>query len=118
MMRPLVSERDYGCGGRTWHHPRPWPLAAAAPDLQELYRWAVQDPRIQVTFLSLIYHHGAGRWPRRLREDFAGNAADAVDWLAVGGEGAIAVDIDATALRWGHAARGASWARGPTGCGW
>ena len=71
------------------------------PDLQELYRWAVQDPRIQVTFLSLIYHHGAGRWPRRLREDFAGNAADAVDWLAVGGEGAIAVDIDATALRWG-----------------
>ena len=76
------------------------------PDLQELYRWAVQDPRTQVTFLTLIYHHGAGRWPRRLREDFAGNAADAVDWLALGGERAIAVDIDGRALRWGtHRAR-------------
>jgi SAM-dependent methyltransferase len=71
------------------------------PDLQELYRWAVQDPRTQVTFLSLIHHHGTGRWPRRLREDFAGNAADAVDWLALGGERAIAVDIDGRTLRWG-----------------
>jgi SAM-dependent methyltransferase len=72
-----------------------------ASDLQELYRWAVQDPRLQVTFLALIHHHGTGRWPRRLREDFAGNAADAVDWLALGGERAIAVDIDARTLRWG-----------------
>ena len=71
------------------------------PDLQELYRWAVQDPRTQTTFLSLIHHHGSGRWPRRLREDFAGNAADAVEWLALGGERAIAVDIDGRALRWG-----------------
>jgi SAM-dependent methyltransferase len=72
-----------------------------SPDLQELYRWAVQDPRVQVTYLSLIHHHGTGRYPRRLREDFAGNAADAVDWLALGGERAIAVDIDGRALRWG-----------------
>jgi SAM-dependent methyltransferase len=76
-------------------------MASRAPDLQELYRWAVQDPCVQVTYLSLIHHHGTGRWPRRLREDFAGNAADAVEWLARGGERAIAVDIDGRTLRWG-----------------
>jgi hypothetical protein len=85
----------------------------AAPDLQELYRWAVQDPRVQVTFLSLIHHHGTGRWPRRLREDFAGNAADAVDWLALGGERAIAVDIDGRAPALGDAPRAAH--PGPSG---
>jgi SAM-dependent methyltransferase len=76
-------------------------MARRPPERQELYRWAVQDPRVQVTFLSLIHHHGRGRWPRRLREDFAGNAADAVDWLAQGGERAVAVDIDGRTLRWG-----------------
>src|SRR5262245_25645126 len=76
-------------------------MPSRAPDLQELYRWAVQDPRPQVSFLSRSYRHGTGRWPRRLREDFAGNAADAVDWLALGGEGAVAVDIDGPTLRWG-----------------
>jgi SAM-dependent methyltransferase len=71
------------------------------PEKLELYRWAVQDPRAQVTFLTRIYERYAGRWPRRLREDFAGNAADAVDWLALGGELAVAVDIDGPSLRWG-----------------
>jgi SAM-dependent methyltransferase len=84
-----------------WHHPRRM-SRSRRPDKRELYRWAVQDPRAQVTFLARIYERYAGRWPGRLREDFAGNAADAVDWLALGGELAVAVDIDGPTLRWGE----------------
>lgn len=68
---------------------------------REMYRWAVQDPKPQVQFLSLIHHAATGRWPKRLREDFAGNAADAVEWIAQGGELAVGVDLDRPTLRWG-----------------
>ena len=37
------------------------------------------------TFLTAIYEHYAGRWPRDLREDFAGNGADSVEWVLRGG---------------------------------
>jgi SAM-dependent methyltransferase len=75
-------------------------MPARPPSTYELYRWAVQDPQLQVTFLSMIYEHYAGRRPRYLREDFAGNGADAVEWALRGGE-AVAVDLDGRALRWG-----------------
>ena len=72
---------------------------------QELYRWAVQDPLTQVRVLDRIYRvRHAGHAPTQLREDFAGNCADAAAWVALSpNHRALAVDLDAAALDWGIA---------------
>lgn len=76
----------------------------AAPDLLELYRWAVQDPETHATVLDIMHRAGRPAHPALvLREDFAGTSADSVAWIALGGDAprrAVAIDLDAAALRW------------------
>src|SRR5437660_1524591 len=68
----------------------------------ELYRWAVQDPEIHAEVLRIMYAHlNAGRQPKLLREDFAGNSADSVAWVALReGRRALAVDLDGPTIDW------------------
>lgn len=71
----------------------------------ELYRWAVQDPVTQARVLDRIHRLALPEAtpPTRLREDFAGNCADSVAWIALGPDReALAVDLDADALEWGR----------------
>lgn len=84
---------------------RDTPWDPAAPDLLELYRWAVQDPETHATVLRLMYERlHPGRTPTLLREDFAGTSAEAVAWLALGpGRSALAVDRDAPTVAWARA---------------
>ncbi len=65
-------------------------------DLLSLYRWATQDLDTQAAVLAEIYRRlRDGREARCLREDFAGNGADAVAWVAAGRHrSALAVDLD------------------------
>lgn len=81
------------------------PDPSTTPHPLELYRWAVQDPLTQVRVLDRIYRlRHPGQVPTQLREDFAGNCADSVAWIALGPHHhALAVDLDAAALAWGAA---------------
>ena len=71
----------------------------------ELYRWSTQDPNAQAAALAEIFRRiRPGQEPQLLREDFAGNAADSVAWIAGGRQRrAIAVDMNAPTLE--HAKR-------------
>jgi len=73
--------------------------SASTPELLQRYRWATQDPPRQAAVLAEIYRRVRQSEPLRLREDFAGNAADSVAWIqAQKGRSAIAVDIDAPTI--------------------
>jgi len=82
-------------------------------DLLSLYRWATQDPDTQAAVLAAIYRRVRdGREARSLREDFAGNAADSVAWVAAGlDRSAIAVDLDRPTIE--HATERAQRLLGP-----
>ena len=78
-------------------------ISFADVQVLELYRWATQDPHTQVAVLAEIYRRIRGTPALVLREDFAGNAADSVAWVAANRHRrAIAVDLDAPTLA--HAA--------------
>lgn len=79
--------------------------AEAAVDESTLqrYRWAVQDPARQAAVLAVIHRRRRGTEPRVMREDFAGNAADSVAFVAQdAGRRAIAVDADAATIAHGQ----------------
>lgn len=67
----------------------------------DLYRLAVQHPQAEVYFLINAYaHYHRGRWPTRLKEDFAGTAAIATAWVAAEADHlAIAVERHGPTLR-------------------
>lgn len=71
-------------------------------DPLDLYRWSTQDPTAQAAVLAEIYRRIRDhREPRILREDFAGNAADATAWVdAARNRRAIAVDFDGPTLEY------------------
>lgn len=79
-------------------------MTADRDDLLERYRWATQDPPAQAAVLAEIYRRvRGGAEARLLREDFAGNGADAVAWVAAGADRhALAVDADAAAIAHGQ----------------
>lgn len=72
------------------------------PGSLELYRWAVQDPEVHATVLSMMHRRlRPGTIARVLREDFAGTSADSVAWVAIRPDRrAIAVDLDGQTLAW------------------
>jgi SAM-dependent methyltransferase len=71
----------------------------ATAEMLDLYRWATQDPPTQAAVLAEMYRRIRGQPAQVLREDFAGNAADSVAWVAADSRRrAIAVDIDAPTL--------------------
>jgi SAM-dependent methyltransferase len=75
--------------------------SAAAPDVLELYRWAVQDPETHAEVLRLMYERVRGGSPIVLREDFAGTCSESVAWVAMRrGRRAVAVDLDGPTLGW------------------
>lgn len=66
------------------------------PDRQDLYEACVQSPPEMTAMLRAIH----GRRPTVLGEDFAGSAALSRHWVrAVPGGSAVAVDLDAEALK-------------------
>lgn len=69
------------------------------------YRWATQDPVAQAAVLAEIHRRMRdGREALILREDFAGNGADSVAWVAGGrGRRAVAVDADPATVAHGRA---------------
>lgn len=71
-------------------------------DTLELYRWAVQDPRTQVTVMQLMFNRlRPGQQATVLREDFAGTSAESMAWIALGEHRqALAVDLDGPTLAW------------------
>lgn len=74
---------------------------AARPHKLELYLAAVQHPQAEVRFFLETYRHYRGRYPTRLREDFAGTAAVATAWVDFdAAHQAVAVDRDPAAVRW------------------
>lgn len=71
-------------------------------EILERYRWATQDPPAQAAVLAEIHRRvRGGSEARLLREDFAGNGADAVAWVA-GGSGRRALTVDADAVTVAH----------------
>lgn len=74
------------------------------PHKLELYRLAVQHPLAEVAFAERVFAHyqrGAQPGATRLREDFAGTAAVASAWVALGPERrALAVERHGPTLRW------------------
>lgn len=79
-------------------------ISFATVEVLDLYRWATQDPRAQAAVLAEIYRRIRGRPALVLREDFAGNAADSVAWVAADSRRhAIAVDFDAPTLAYAKA---------------
>lgn len=73
-------------------------------EILERYRWATQDPSAQSAVLAEIYRRvRGGSEPTLLREDFAGNGADAVAWVAAGPDRrALTVDADGMAVAHGQ----------------
>jgi SAM-dependent methyltransferase len=73
----------------------------ARADRYELYESAVQDPRGEVEFIQDTFRALRGRPARTFREDFAGTASTACQWVRQGAPyRAVAVDIDRAVLDW------------------
>ncbi len=68
-----------------------------------LYERAVHEPAAEVDFLQRAFHDARGRQPRSFREDFAGAASAACEWVRRGPRRfAIGVDIEPAVLEWGR----------------
>jgi len=82
--------------------PRGSTLASRA-DRFDLYQRTVQDPPASAAMFADVYRRLRGREAKVLREDFCGAAAAACQWARLAPDtSAIAIDIDAGALRWGR----------------
>ena len=70
-------------------------------DKLDLYRRAVQHPEAEVRFLLEAYAHYRGRYPTRLREDFAGTAAVSAAWCDFADTfDALAIESHGPTHRW------------------
>lgn len=85
--------------------PAPPVFTAKNADRYTLYQLAVQEPEADLDFLDRVYRSHFGRLPATLREDFAGTALTAAEWVKRRGSNrAVAVDLDPVPLKWfaGH----------------
>lgn len=72
-------------------------------DRYRLYEQAVQDAVTEVEMLEDFYRRARGRAARNLREDFAGTARVACEWVSGNTRHrAVAVDNDPQVLQWGR----------------
>lgn len=70
-------------------------------DRYALYQLAVQEPQPDLDFLDRVYRAHFGRLPASLREDFAGTAYTASEWVKRRpANTAVAVDLDPVPLKW------------------
>lgn len=76
-------------------------FTAKNADRYTLYQLAVQEPEADLDFLDRVYRSHFGRLPTSLREDFAGTALTAAEWVKRRGSNrAVAVDLDPVPLKW------------------
>ncbi len=77
-------------------------FTAATADKHELYQLSVQDPEVEIGFVSRVYKRTFGRLPVSLREDFCGTAFFCAEWVKSRGERtAVGIDLDRPTLDWG-----------------
>lgn len=75
---------------------------AASVDRHELYELAVQEPSVEVEFVSSTFAELCGREALSIREDFCGTAVFSLAWVQTHPKRhAIGVDLDEATLRWG-----------------
>lgn len=78
-------------------------LTARTADKFDLYMRSVQAPETDSRFLARYFRKVAGRPAHRLREDFAGTAALACEFVKLHATNtALAVDLDGPTLEWGR----------------
>jgi hypothetical protein len=83
--------------------PRQPALTARNADKHELYQIAVQDPLVDLGFMTRVYSRRFGHAPRLFREDFCGTALLSASWVKGSGERrAEGFDLNADVLRWGR----------------
>ncbi|MEM9660831.1 MAG: class I SAM-dependent methyltransferase [Planctomycetota bacterium] len=76
---------------------------AATADRHELYQLSVQNVESEIDFVDATYSALRGRPASRLREDFAGTANSACEWVRRREtNSAVAVDLDEPTLEWGR----------------
>ncbi len=79
------------------------PSMAARADRYELYEIAVHDPEAEIDFIRTTYRKIRGRQAQTFREDFAGSASAACEWVRRGPRcRAIGVDLEPAVLEWGR----------------
>ncbi|MEM1072030.1 MAG: class I SAM-dependent methyltransferase [Planctomycetota bacterium] len=82
------------------HDPR---YTAKTADRHELYQMSVQNVEAEIDFVDATFEALRGRQAARLREDFAGTANSACEWVRRRESNtAVAVDLDAPTLEWGR----------------
>jgi SAM-dependent methyltransferase len=85
----------------TKKQPKPG-LSAATADKHDLYQRSVQDPEIEIGFISRVYKKTFGHMPMSLREDFCGTALFCAEWVKSHPERvAVGIDLDQPTLDWG-----------------
>jgi SAM-dependent methyltransferase len=81
---------------------RKYKYTAKTADKHELYQLSVQDPEIEIAFISRVYKKTFGKLPLRLREDFCGTALFAAEWVRGNDDRtAVGIDLDQPTLDWG-----------------
>lgn len=77
-------------------------FTAATADKHDLYQRSVQDPEMEIAFISRVYKRIHGRVPLSLREDFCGTALFCAQWVTGhSGRTATGIDLDQPTLDWG-----------------
>ena len=75
---------------------------AKTADKYQLYIEAVQCVEADIDFVYEIYQERVGKKPHRLKEDFSGSFAAAVEFVSRSRKNqALAVDLDSEVLEWG-----------------
>lgn len=75
---------------------------SATADKHELYQHSVQDPDVEIAFVSRVYKRIYGRVPLSLREDFCGTALFCAHWIQSRSDRtAVGIDLDQPTLDWG-----------------
>lgn len=76
---------------------------AKSADRHELYQLSVQNVESEIDFVDATFEMLRGRHARLLREDFAGTANSACEWVRRRDTNrAVAVDFDEPTLEWGR----------------
>lgn len=77
-------------------------FTAATANKHDLYQRSVQDPDMEIAFVSRVYKRIYGRVPLTLREDFCGTALFCAQWVKSHSERtATGIDLDKPTLDWG-----------------
>ena len=75
---------------------------AQQADIHQLYQNSVQGVEFELDFIQTTFAQLKKRQPKKMREDFAGTALSATEWVKMGEDHySVAVDIDPEVVHWG-----------------